>query len=180
MATLCQYHAGGGFYIRGFVPGSGPCTWQIGPKGLDYLSKRGILNDRDRISPRELDYLRDQSLIWTGGSGPGSSEASSVPLETARLISDLRSWAIIGKLDDLTSILCGVHGDQRDRSFSNEFLNWLERLDSAGDLHHFDEISSTDFDDLARPMITTLSWHTLVALLISSLEAEFSSWIGFQ
>ena len=167
MATLCQYRTGDGFYIRGFVPGSGPCTWQIGPKGLDYLSKRGIVNDRDRVSPRELEYLRDQSLIWTGGSGPGSSEVSTVPLETARLISDLRSWATTGKLDDLTPILYGVHGDQRDRSFSNEFLNWLGRLDSAGNLHHFDEISSTDFDELARPKIGRLVAGTLHFSLVS-------------
>lgn len=157
MALLRQYRAGDGFFVRGFVHGAGLCTWQIGKSGLDYLSKRGISQDNDRVGHRDLEYLRAHGLIWTGGSGPSGGSKSSVSPELAQLLADLQEWAITGGLSELTAVLYDRKADQRDRCFSTDFLRWLWRLDEAVELHHFDEISATDFEDLARPALGTLA-----------------------
>lgn len=42
MPRLRQYVSGSGFYLNGFLPGTGHCTWQTGDEGLAYLRGQAV------------------------------------------------------------------------------------------------------------------------------------------
>ena len=85
MPRLRKYVDGDGFYLSDFLHGTGYCTWQIGPKGLDFLRERGVKGDGDHVSIRDRSELCDRGWIWVTGSHP-----ERLPPGAAVLSPDLR------------------------------------------------------------------------------------------
>jgi hypothetical protein len=159
MPRLRRYVSGSGFYLNGFLPGAGHCTWQIGDEGLAYLCKQGVRAHGDVVNIRDLKELIAKGRVWTTGEGgpPGTdAQGLTLPVELRPLAEGLGRWAAHGGLPELHRILYERHGDQRSRCFSPTFLNWLSRLDPALPLADMDAVSAPDFDDVAAPAIDRL------------------------
>jgi hypothetical protein len=166
MPRLQRYVDGSGFYIRGYVPSGGFCVWQTTPEALKYLASLGLAKPGDFVSLLDLNYLLAQSWIRTGGAGPGGT-GGPAQIED-ELAASLEAWANSGGVGELTAILHGPHGDQRDRCFSTSFLNWLSRLDTAPALQQLSQLADitlSDFEDLADESLGELddSLHQLLA-----------------
>src|SRR4051812_40284047 len=106
MPRLKRYADGRGYYLTGYIPEHGYCTWQIGREGIAFLKERGIASHGDVVGLSLLRQLLDRSFICTdkGGLALGPAFASEpwVPL----LAKELVGWAADGGIEALTRLVC--------------------------------------------------------------------------
>ena len=104
MPRLRRYTSRKGFYLNGFLPGAGHCTWQIGEEGLVYLRERGVKTHGDNVSIPDLKELIAKGRVWTRGEGgpPGATgQGLTLPGELRPLAEALGRWAALGGLPEL-------------------------------------------------------------------------------
>lgn len=174
MPRLRKYVDGSGYYVSDYLYGAGYCTWQIGKEGLAYLDERGVRLDRDHISTRYREELNKKGWIWVTGSNP-----QRLPPGAAKLPPDLRPvaeglcrWAAHGRFTELTTVLRGTSGDQRDTCFSPRFLKWLSELDPGLRLLDLDKLSVSDFHDTAAGALDKLSDDPLYGFFVRRGEVH--------
>ena len=151
MPKLRSYSDGRGYYITGYIPEIGFCTWQIGEEGLAYLAARGISSNGDAVRLDDLREMIDRGLVRTAGGGPTPTPAAPPPQWVKPLANLLIAWSLNGGVDALSGIVCpgtGAATDSRPRCYPATFLTWIDGLDPDSGLVRFAGISAAEFEAL--------------------------------